>query len=166
MAASRRVGGVAARETSDPGRVAGRERHVFRGRERGASALGPKGGGFGPAPAGDWPAPPERLVPGLGDAWAPGPAGDLGGPVGGAGRGVAVRLRRARVPVPAPRARALAAQPPGRVLVGGQLGARRPPLGQARVPARGRAAGARRRRGGAEEVPRRAPRVVCFVKLN
>ena len=73
MAASRRVGGVAARETSDPGRVAGRERHVFRGRERGASALDPKGGGFGPAPAGGWPAPPEGPVPGLGDAWAPGP---------------------------------------------------------------------------------------------
>ena len=86
MAASRR--GVAARETGDPGRVAGRERHVFRSRERGTSALGPRGGGFGPAPAGDWPAPPEGLVPGLGDAWAPGPAGDLGGPVGGAGRGV------------------------------------------------------------------------------
>ena len=39
--------------------------------------------------------------------------------MGGAGRGVAVRLRRARVPVPALRARALAAQLPGRVLVGG-----------------------------------------------
>ena len=73
MAASRRVGGVAARETGDPGRVAGRERHVFRSRERGTSALDPRGGGFGPAPAGDWPAPPERPVPGLGDAWAPGP---------------------------------------------------------------------------------------------
>ena len=71
MAASRR--GVAARETGDPGRVAGRERHAFRGRGRGTSALDPKGGGFGPAPAGDWPAPPEGLVPGLGDAWAPGP---------------------------------------------------------------------------------------------
>ena len=64
---------MAARETSNLGRVAGRERHVFRGRERGTSALDPKGGEFGPAPAGDWPAPPERLVPGFGDAWAPGP---------------------------------------------------------------------------------------------
>ena len=73
MAASRRVGGVVARETSNPGRVAGRERHAFRSRERGTSALDPKTGEFGPAPAGDWPAPPERLVPGLGDAWAPGP---------------------------------------------------------------------------------------------
>ena len=64
---------MAARETGDPGRVAGRERHAFRGRGRGTSALDPKGGGFGPAPAGDWPAPPEGPVPGLGDAWAPGP---------------------------------------------------------------------------------------------
>ena len=53
--------------------MAGRERHVFRSRERGTSALDPKGGEFGPVPAGDWPAPPEGLVPGLGDAWAPGP---------------------------------------------------------------------------------------------
>ena len=64
---------MAARETSNLGRVAGRERHVFRSRERGTSALDPKDGGAGPAPAGDWPAPPERPVPGLGDAWAPGP---------------------------------------------------------------------------------------------
>ena len=64
---------MAARETGDPGRVAGSERHVFRGRERGTSALDPKGGEFGPAPAGDWPAPPERLVLDFGDAWAPGP---------------------------------------------------------------------------------------------
>ena len=55
---------MAARETGDPGRVAGRERRVFRGRGRGTSALDPKG---------DWPAPPEGPVPGLGDAWAPGP---------------------------------------------------------------------------------------------
>ena len=34
---------MAARETGDPGRVAGRERHAFRGRERGTSALDPKG---------------------------------------------------------------------------------------------------------------------------
>ena len=64
---------MAARETGDLGRVAGRERHVFRGRGRGTSALDPKGGGFGPAPAGDWPAPPEGLVLDFGDAWAPGP---------------------------------------------------------------------------------------------
>ena len=50
-----------------------RERHVFRSRERGTFTFDPKTGEFGPAPAGDWPAPPERLVPGLGDAWAPGP---------------------------------------------------------------------------------------------
>ena len=68
MVTSRRVGGVVVKETSNLGRVVDRERHVFRGRERGTSALGPKGGGFGPAPAGGWPAPPEGPVPGLGDA--------------------------------------------------------------------------------------------------
>ena len=73
MVTSRRVGGVVVKETSNLGRVVDRERHVFRSRERGASAFDPKTGEFGPAPAGDWPAPPERLVPGLGDAWAPGP---------------------------------------------------------------------------------------------
>lgn len=60
MAASRRVGGVVARETSNLGRVVDRERHVFRSRERGTSALDPKGGEFGPAP----PVPPAG-VPGV-----------------------------------------------------------------------------------------------------
>ena len=70
MVTSRRVGGVVVKETSNLGRVVDRERHVFRSRERGTSAFDPKGGGFGPAPAGDWPAPPERLVLDFGDAWA------------------------------------------------------------------------------------------------
>ena len=59
-----------ARETSNLGRVVDRERHVFRSRERGTSAFDPKTGEFGPAPAGDWPAPPEGLVLDFGDAWA------------------------------------------------------------------------------------------------
>ena len=70
MVTSRRVGGVAVKETSNLGRVVDRERHVFRSRERGTSAFDPKTGEFGPAPAGDWPAPPERLVLDFGDAWA------------------------------------------------------------------------------------------------
>ena len=70
MVTSRRVGGVVVKETSNLGRVVDRERHVFRSRERGTSAFDPKTGEFGPAPAGDWPAPPERLVLDFGDAWA------------------------------------------------------------------------------------------------
>ena len=70
MAASRRVGGVVVKETSNLGRVVDRERHVFRSRERGTFTFDPKTGEFGPAPAGDWPAPPERLVLDFGDAWA------------------------------------------------------------------------------------------------
>ena len=135
LVTSRRVDGKVVKETGDPGRVAGREGHVFRSRERGTSALDPKCGGFGPAPAGEARARLRRRM-------GAGPAGDLGGPVGGAGRGVAVRLRRARVPVPAPRAGPLAAQVPRGRLVGGRPGARRPPLGPPRVPARGRADGA------------------------
>ena len=70
MVTSRRIGGVVAGETSNLGRVVDRERHVFRSRERGTSALGPKGDEFGPALAGGWPVPPERLVLDFGDAWA------------------------------------------------------------------------------------------------
>ena len=70
MVTSRRVGGVVVKETSNLGRVVDRERHVFRSRERGTFTFDPKTGEFGPAPAGDWPAPPERLVLDFGDAWA------------------------------------------------------------------------------------------------
>ena len=70
MVTSRRIGGVVAGETSNLGRVVDRERHVFRSRERGTFTFDPKTGEFGPAPAGDWPAPPERLVLDFGDAWA------------------------------------------------------------------------------------------------
>ena len=70
LVTSRRVDGRVVRETSDLGRVVDRGRNVFRSRERGTSALDPGTGEFGPAPAGGWPAPPERLVLDFGDAWA------------------------------------------------------------------------------------------------
>ena len=70
LVTSRRVDGRVVRETSDLGRVVDRRRNVFRSRERGTSALDPGTGEFGPAPAGGWPAPPERLVLDFGDAWA------------------------------------------------------------------------------------------------
>ena len=67
---SRRVDGRVVKETSNLGRVVDRERHVFRSRERGTFTFDPETGEFGPAPAGDWPAPPERMVLDFGDAWA------------------------------------------------------------------------------------------------
>ena len=72
LVTSRRVDGKVVKETSNLGRVVDRERHVFRSRERGTFTFDPKTGEFGPAPAGDWPAPPEGLVLDFGDAWAPG----------------------------------------------------------------------------------------------
>ena len=93
MVTSRRIGGVVAGETSNLGRVVDRERHVFRSRERGTSALDPGTGELGPAPAGGWPVPPERLVLDFGDAWALDSLATSEGLWGGAGRGVAVRLR-------------------------------------------------------------------------
>ena len=104
LVTSRRVDGKVVKETSNLGRVVDRERHVFRSRERGTSAFDPKRGEFGPAPAGGWPVPPERLVLDFGDAWAPGSLATSEGLWGGAGRGVAGGLRRARVSVPALRA--------------------------------------------------------------
>ena len=57
LVTSRRVDGRVVRETSDLGRVVDRGRNVFRSRGRGTSALDPKGGELGPAPAGGWPMP-------------------------------------------------------------------------------------------------------------
>ena len=87
LVTSRRVDGRVVRETSDLGRVVDCGRNVFRSRERGTSALDPKCGGFGPAPAGEARARLRRRV------------GDLGGPVVGPRRRVAGGPRRARVPV-------------------------------------------------------------------
>lgn len=70
LVTSRRVDGKVVKETSNLGRVVDRRRNVFRSRERGTFTFDPKTGEFGPAPAGDWPAPPERLVLDFGDAWA------------------------------------------------------------------------------------------------
>ena len=70
LVTSRRVDGKVVKETSDLGRVVDCGRNVFRSRERGTSALDPGTGEFGPAPAGGWPVPPERLVLDFGDAWA------------------------------------------------------------------------------------------------
>ena len=70
LVTSRRVDGRVVKETSNLGRVVDRERHVFRSRERGTFTFDPETGEFGPAPAGDWPAPAERLVLDFGDAWA------------------------------------------------------------------------------------------------
>ena len=70
LVTSRRVDGRVARETSDLGRVVDRRRNVFRSRERGTFTFDPGTGEFGPAPAGGWPVPPERLVLDFGDAWA------------------------------------------------------------------------------------------------
>ena len=67
---SRRVDGVVVKETRNLGRVVDRERNVFRSRERGTFTFDPATGEFGPAPAGDWPAPAERLVLDFGDCWA------------------------------------------------------------------------------------------------
>ena len=70
LVTSRRVDGRVVKETSNLGRVVDRERHVFRSRERGTFTFDPETGEYGPAPAGDWPAPAERLVLDFGDAWA------------------------------------------------------------------------------------------------
>ena len=129
MAASRRVGGFWFNKNCGGGQGDGRP--GARGRPREARLPGPGARHVRPRPQGRRvrPGTRGRLAGTAGGARArlrrrmgAGPTGDLGGPVGGAGRGVAVRLRRARVPVPALRARALAAQLPGRVLVGGRLG--------------------------------------------
>ena len=67
---SRRVDGRVVKETRNLGRVVDRERNVFRSRERGTFTFDPATGEFGPAPAGDWPMPAERLVLDFGDCWA------------------------------------------------------------------------------------------------
>lgn len=70
LVTSRRVEGRVVKETSNLGRVVDRERNVYRSRERGTFTFDPETGEFGPAPAGDWPSPPERMVLDFGDAWA------------------------------------------------------------------------------------------------
>ena len=67
---SRRVDGRVVKETRNLGRVVDRERNVFRSRERGTFTFDPATGEYGPAPAGDWPRPAERLVLDFGDCWA------------------------------------------------------------------------------------------------
>ncbi len=130
LVTSRRVDGRVVRETSDLGRVVDRERHVFRSRERGTSALDPGTGELGPAPAGGWPAPPERLVLDFGDAWATSEglwsALDAASPADPDGPGYLC-----------PRY-ALAPRGPGasRAAGRGRPGARRLPLGPPRAPAR------------------------------
>ena len=155
LVTSRRVDGKVVKETSNLGRVVDRRRNVFRSRERGTFTFDPGTGEFGPAPAGGWPVPPERLVLDFGDAWAldslATSEGLWGAPGAASPADPGACARATRWPP--------AAQVPRGRLVGGQLGARRLPLGPPRVPARERAAGARRRRGRPEALLRRVPRV-------